>query len=604
MWLSGSHEDSSSKYTGGGYFASNDAMCIMETMAVALLQNGPGGISGADWLASVGLGHLINVMDDFHTVDPAFGGGPRYSTDLRNAYNALRPSLSAITNGRPFQNRTGLNTAITNGFRSNFTGYNYSRVAVTDRQSRLSLDRRWGPTWTGRSTTTQDTTTGVLLGVPQWEQTRQVNAADAGLWSSIYPNEQNNATLIDTPEPQITPIGSAGTTTPVNSHTPKILIRPYSAHSALRLEEFAGSTLPVHSRQLYGSVGYWFGGGAPVSFNYKFQEDIATVWTDIAGTSGNIPLTTIGGTSAAIGPTWGILDTWRARGKSVRFGVQGISSTGNTSAWVYSSAVTVPARTEKVDYLAPDAAFQLKDVTFRYNAAPAIVLSLHSAKNWFPAYLMTANSTTAARAITIDQLPVLGDLSSVPEGEMLVQWARGLSNQATTRATLNFYMTGADLATFNGYAMQYEATSLGWRHSLWQVVNGVYQSTALFPTNFAATALTASAYRSGGDTGPAFNGTDAPTTGVYTRLNWSLDGGLLRVKIKSWARWNYSLTRFIEPVAWQDDWLIPTGPIASGRIGFGQRASGRDVQIMGLGVSIDPTVPAEIVPRVPAYTYA
>jgi hypothetical protein len=604
MWLSGSHEDSSSKYSGGGYFMGNDAMTIMETLAIALLQNGPGGTSGEDWLTANGLRFLIDIMDDRHTMTPSNNGSIRYFTPLRDAYTALRPSLSAITNGRPTQTLPGRNTAITNGFRSDFTGYGYSRVAVTDRQSRLSLDRRWGPTWTGRSATTQDTTTGVLLGVPQWEQSRQVTAAGAGLWSTIYPNNQDKATSVNAPEPQITPIGSAGTTNPVNSHTPKILIRPYSAHSALRLEEFSGGTLPVNARQLYGSVGYWFGGGAPVSFNYKFQEDIATVWTDIAGTSGNIPLTTIGGASPAVGPSWGILDTWRARGKSVRFGVQGISSTGNTSAWVYSSAVTVPARTEKVDYLAPDAAFQLKDVTFRYNAAPAIVLSLHSARNWYPSYLMTANSTTAARAITIDQLPVLGDLSSVPEGEMLVQWARGLSNQATTRATLNFYMTGTDLASFNGYAMQYEATSLGWRHSLWQVVNGVYQSTALFPTNFAATALTASAYRLGGDTGPHMYSTNAPSTGVYTRLNWSLDGGLLRVKIKSWARWDYALTRYTEPVAWQDDWLIPTGPIASGRIGFGQRASGRDVQIMGLGVSIDPTVPAEIVPRVPAYTYA
>ena len=597
MWVSADHEDCSSKYTGGGYFFGNDGMHIMEVLAIAMLQNGPGGISGEGWLDANGFRFLIDIMDDRHAMFPIPVGSSRYPSDLRAAYDALRPSIGAIVDAIPVSHAPGLNTAITGGFRSNFTGYVYSRIPVTDRQSRLSLDRRWGPTWTGLSATTTDTTTGVLLGVPQWEQTRQVNAAGAGLWTSIYPNGQNNATLVDDPEPQITPIGSAGTATPVNSHTPKVLIRPYSAHPALRLEEFAGGTLPAHARQLYGSVGYWFGGGAPVSFNYKFQEDIATVWTDIAGTSGNIPVATIGGTPQG-GSNWGILDTRLARGKSVRFGVQGISSTGNTSAWVYSSAVSVLARTEKVDYLAPDPAFQLKDLTFRYNAAPSIVLSLHSARDNYASYLMSANSTPAARAVTIDQLPVLGDLSNVPQGEMLVTWARGLSTISNTRATLNFYMTGADLASFNGYAMQYEKTSLGWRHSLWQVVNGVYQSTALFPANYAATINSAAAFR----TGPSITDS-SPPHGVNTRLNWSIDGGSLRVKIKTWPRWDdITVGRYSEPDLWQDDWLIPS-PVASGRIGFGMRISERDVRVYGLGVSIDPTVSAEILPKVPAYTY-
>ena len=594
MWLAGSHEDSSFKYTG--YFMGQDGMHIMEVMAVALLQNGPGGISGEDWLVANGLGHLINQMDDRHAMVPVPGNASRYGGDLRAAFDALRPTVSVSVASRPMHLESGRNTAITDGFRSTFTGYNFSGTAITDRQSRLSIDRRWGPTWTGRSSTTTDTTTGVLLGVPQWEQARMVNAVGAGLWSTIYPDQQDKATLVDFPEPKITPIGSAGTATPVNSHTPKILIRPYSGHAALRLEEFAGGTLPVHARQLYGSVGYWVGGGAPVSFNYKFQEDIATVWTDIAGTDGNIPVTTIGGTPQG-GTTWGILDTRLARGKSVRFSVQGISSTGNTSAWVNSSAVTVPARTEVLDYLAPDPAFQLKDLNFRYNATPAITLSLLSTPGQYPSYLMSANSTVAARGIAIDQLPVLGDMSSIPQGEMLAIWSRGLSPTATTRATLNFYMTGSDLASFNCYALEYEATSLGWRHTLWQVTDGVYQATSISGLG---------AYRpdsSATPEGRQFNNGDSPPHGVYTRLNWSLDGGLLRVKVKSWQRFDNSTQRYLEPAAWQDNWLIPTAPISSGRIGFGMRFSNRDVRVTGIGVSIDPTVSAEVTPRVPAYTY-
>jgi hypothetical protein len=581
-WISGYWRPNTSIINGGGYFYGNDGMTIMEVLAIALLQNGPAGMTGVDWLNSVGFGHLITIMDDRDVMVPQNNGSIRYFAPLRAAYDALRSSLGAAPSGRPLQLSASTNTAVAGGFSTNFTGYQFSRGTVTDRQSRLSLDKRWGRVWTGQGSGITVTLTDVLLGVPHWQQSRFVSAEGPGIWSTTEPNDRAD------PKRTIIPIGTSPATTPVNSHTPKILIRPYAASPFPRFEEFSGSVLPVNSRQLVGSVGYWFGGGAPTSFDYKFQEDIATVWTDIAGTPGNVTIAAIDGMA------WGTIDTRLVRSKSVRFAVRAIGASG-TSAWVFSSAVTVPAKTEVVDYLAPDPAFQLKDVTYRYDPGVGGLLSFDSSFGTFPGYVIAQNTTTANRVVTIDQLPVLGDLSSVPEADILTIWSSSNEGSTTaTRATLNFYATGADVASLSCYSVQYVSNSLGWRYEVYQILSGVFDTVPIYTGPY---------YSNDDPTfGPAFNKGRWPYIGVFTRMNFTLEGGKIRLKLKSWARREFE-TSYPEPVAWQENIPFPNAAIASGRIGFGMRHSGRGIKIIGMGVSLDPDIPAGIRPEIPAYTY-
>lgn len=589
-WLSALHSASSSKLLGG-YFLGNDSMTVMEVLAVMALQNGPDGMNGEDWLIASGYGHLASIMDDRIAMPFSIGqSSARLTPANRSAYAAVRPVIGSPTSGRPLQTGDGINTAIAGGFRSNFTTGSWCRSPITDRQSRLSLDKRWGPTWSGRSPTTQDTTTGVLVGVAHWEQSRSVSAAGPGLWTIIHRSNAEGtkdafpASLLD---PKITPIGTPLTAIAVNSHAPRVLIRPYSAHALHRLEEFSGP-LPLHTRQLIGGVGYWFGGGAPDSFNYKWQEYLAGAWTDIAGTPGNVTLAEIDGM------TWGVIDTRTVRSKDVRFGAQAVNASG-TTAWAYSAAVTVPARTEIRDYLTADPAWPLKDVTYRYQSvASPFSLRLSAEPKQYPGYLLSIPNTAdavAPRIVTIDQLPVLGDLSSVPEGDLLVSWSRGLIDSGVTRATLHFYTSGDDVASLNGFALEYISDGFGWKHQFHRITGGVYSE--LYPGS----------YRDASVSGPAFNKLDAPSPGVFTRLNFSLVGGNLLLRAKSWARFNVLESFYDEPAAWQDQHTTTGALPAPGRIGFGTRASKRDIRVMGIGVSIDPAVPSLMRPEIPAYDY-
>lgn len=261
---------------------------MFEALNVALLQNGPGGISGAQAILGGGAFDETNPMaagfafyDRARKTPQDIGNGLFGDTPDRLArWDNWRPLVGLTPwTGRPDWVSGNAEVTAGNGqITYDWSDHIWATEPITRRDLRFSLDgRQW---ITQQDVPAIGTLTGVTRGLEHHVSFRLVSASGAGRWSPTYPTTGPNGSspaLRNT----VAPTGSQTASAPVNTVAPRILVRALEAWGGSDLLD-AGSTYTAAQLEdkvtLYAGLGYWTGFPAPV-FSYQWQSD----GSDIAG---------------------------------------------------------------------------------------------------------------------------------------------------------------------------------------------------------------------------------------------------------------------------------------------------------------------------------
>ncbi len=255
----------------------------IELMAIQLLQNGPGGVSGTEALLdgelfdntsqrAASLAHIDRVM----TFQPWPAGAWDLTAKYRDIYNVVQPltGLTAWT-GQPDQIPVSV-LSVTGGDGSlswDISGIDYATEPVTQIDFRYSLD---GVQWIVVPDVSDiDSVTGLLKGTDHYTGFRLHSASGSGPWSQNYPvalpiDSGNDRGVVAT-------TGSATVAAPTFTIDPAIQYRQHPAWDGPSWAP-APSTLSAEQVELACGVGYLGAYPAP-TFAFQWKRD----GSDIAG---------------------------------------------------------------------------------------------------------------------------------------------------------------------------------------------------------------------------------------------------------------------------------------------------------------------------------
>jgi hypothetical protein len=269
---------------------SSPTICY-EAIAIALLQNGPGGLTGEQWLRGGAAAaddttnrraSVLRWVDTYRALNKPFepNAGPLPSW-FKTHYDTYRDSL--LSTSRPA--RVPLhNIAETNRLTAGSGSFSYDFSPVdltiradypnTRRDLRYSLDGIQFVEVTGCGDT--GSVTG-LVRSKHYVQERRANSLGTGVWSDNYSNRNSNLSERYT----VTPTGSPANAAPAFSVDPKVFYKPYAWPGPWYVE--APGTLAAGIGTLYCGIGYPTSASHPAPTGlYQWQRDDGG-WADIAG---------------------------------------------------------------------------------------------------------------------------------------------------------------------------------------------------------------------------------------------------------------------------------------------------------------------------------
>lgn len=266
---------------------------MVEALNIALLQNGPGGITGEDAILDGGAFDNTNIkaaalafydrgrpMQDYYPLPTAYLTAPR-----KEAWDNRRSLLSSTPwTGRPDQFETG-STVPTAGNAQvsvstdgeidyDWSDHVWHTETVTQNDIRYSLD---GVQWVEvLDVADTGTISSLLRGVSHEVSFRRVSASGAGRWSPTWPHTGALGSYDDRRN-VIATTGTATAAAPVNTVAPKIYVPAFENYDG---EEYAEAPLTVteafmqreNNLTFIAGVGYYTGYPAP-TFTYQWQKD-------------------------------------------------------------------------------------------------------------------------------------------------------------------------------------------------------------------------------------------------------------------------------------------------------------------------------------------
>lgn len=291
---------------------------MVEALNIALLQNGPGGVTGEDAILDGGAFDSTNIRaaalafyDRGRPMQNYFPLPTAYLTTPRKAAWDNRRSLLSSTpwTGRPDQFEVGSTVATAGNAQVSvstdgtidydWTDHVWHTETVTRNDIRYSLD---GVQWV-ESLDVSDTGTlsSLLRGVAHEVSFRRVSASGAGRWSPTWPHT-GALGAYDDRRNVIATAGTATAAAPVNTVAPKIYVPAFEAYDG---EEYAEAPATVttafmqreNNLTFIAGVGYYTGFPAP-TFTYQWKADgvnisgatskeYSTIWLDVS----NVDLT-------------------------------------------------------------------------------------------------------------------------------------------------------------------------------------------------------------------------------------------------------------------------------------------------------------------------
>ena len=561
-----------------------DSIVFSEILAVCALQNGPGGMTGADWLASIGRVDTILYMDRLRTYTPAGSLDMNLDDGSRAFYDAIRPLISpALQANKPYRLRPISMTGRSDGFRADFVNLNFSQnTAITDRQVEISLDARSVVRFTGLSNA-QNVTSGVMLGQKHFARARYVNAEGLGPWTDFDPGSFGG-----NPQGGFTSLGTPPTAAPVNSVLPGIFFKPEMYVQNRRFVQVSG-TVPDYVNYIYGGIGYWHGGGKPTSWTYQFKRNGVVMSSGTiteAGTSGTEKLGEVTTARYAINDSGDLGGTWT-------FEVTAINGSGSTTA--VSAGVTMFSAFPDVGSLLPSGVYNASpdnfdhlwqdsgvQIVFRDFVSPTV------GDNESPPRWKIRQSSLGRRFWAVAIVPGFGDATSIAEGELVI----ASDYSSTTSSSELIIRASGDASTASGYACRLEITSNNsYRFVVRKIINGVWQSPS------ASSTVTVSDGSKNSKTAN-FHAEFA----LLHRVNWRIEGGSLVIRQRVAREPNSVYPPLPETTEWGFTYTDPT-PLSGGRVGLGLCEGLGTRDAYHLGLSRDPDVSAPWKPKSPAYTY-
>ena len=258
---------------------------MMGALNVALLQNGPGGITGDEAILQSGAFDETNPFaaclayyDRARPWPAAYRNTDYMGSNGRTAVWDARRASVALTpwTGRPEAvddaNGGSEVTAAAASITYDFSGQTFATEAITSRDIRYSLDGIQWITSTGVAAT--GTLSSLLRGVQHEVAFRLNSAAGAGRWTPTWP--LTGASGADPGRRNVaTPTGSTTNAIPANTVAPVIHIKTYAAYAG---EEFEPAATPLTEAfmgrtppELYCPLGYWTGYPGP-TFAYQWKR--------------------------------------------------------------------------------------------------------------------------------------------------------------------------------------------------------------------------------------------------------------------------------------------------------------------------------------------
>jgi hypothetical protein len=534
------------------YRVTADGATFVELLATMLLVNGPGGIDGAQAISgAVGGPSAMLYADQIRTFRPSSYSGSGVSDADIALYNSWRPLVSSPRwTGVPLQIPVAESHAAA-GVQSvlwDFKSVDFSTNPVIRKDVRISTDRRQWLKQTGVADT--GVFSGCLVGIPYTLQLRQASALGDGRWSRI-----GNGTTEKVNE--ATPTGSPANAAPVSTIAPIIAMRPYSNWMGETFEP-CPTNVPDALQSFYASQGFWSGHPAP-TYSFQWQRDGV-----------DIPLAT---------------DDFFERspsdaGADISCVVTATNSQGDVS--VSTNAVKCPTLNPTKACYIPNGIIGALPNRFSMRWQSAVYNFLFDdgyGKTIYSTFLEGSSTAPVGQKLffSLDSCPILGDLSSVSQGDLFSTFDYG-GNKNFTQGQGLVFCASNDAASANGY-----------------------MASIVFP-NETTCNLVLTRFNNGLASVLA---TVPFPTGVYNkqnniRVNFTRNGTDLTIKVKAWMRpiavyQDFSRT---EPAGWMIDIPDPNAHPA-GRLGIGNNQSRAPRRFYGLNISLNPTVPAPQNPNIP-----
>ena len=276
----------------GAYRDSIFTTQVLELLAVALLRNGPGGLTGDAAIRNGSYGPRnirsapIAYMDRSVTFTPwAHHGVTGHSSGALALYAAWRDHVPQPRwTGRPDVSMSIDHPEFSAGsaageIKFDATGRNYATETVTGRDIGYSQDNLQFVAVAGVGRT--HTLKGLRPGTAHHCRWRQRSASGTSRWSPTWQMDLGTTSGAQYRQPRglvTTPGSAAGAL--ANVVAPAILYKPYSAHE---MPYYEPVTDPRSVKTFYAGMGYWAGGTGSLTAAYQWQRNTGGGFADISG---------------------------------------------------------------------------------------------------------------------------------------------------------------------------------------------------------------------------------------------------------------------------------------------------------------------------------
>lgn len=555
------------------YRTTTTGMCLMETLAACLLVNGPTGQNGGDFLASNGYSQTVEYMDKVAQMLPINYPPHSYMKGVHiDWYNATRSIFTpAVIPRKPTEliPSRGHIVSAANGVTVDFKNADYSDPAPTNKKFGYSIDGRAFTVVNGL-VNLQTLTGSYMIGMLHYGRVGQDNSVGAGRWTSTDKDSAGSTIRAG----EFTPSGTPSTAAMTVARAASVVFRPAPNYHGPIFEP-CPTPVPQEVSRLYPALPYMFGGKNPVKAVWQWQRNTGS-WVDVVDYSGEVLAANFGDW------TWGAIPLDPTRPGDHRCKLTMYDADGGTLV-VYTNTVTVPTMTLKQSILYPetDGTTGIKHFTRRWGNAHGFTFSGASLYQQINVSGASNASTIVNLFASLDYMPVLGSIPSVPEGDLVL-----LSH--------DFPYTAGNNNTQMGFVIRAsgdsDATATGYFCSV--ILNAGNVMT------FQVRKITAGAL------GTAVQSSSIPTISrfglSYFRVNWKETAGVLTIKFKAWNQRGDFQDKSVEP-----DWMWTTTdatPHPAGRVGYGFPSTRDGRGIITIGLSTDAAVPAPIRALKPVYT--